>query len=219
MYNLVHNEGAGVEVISYDGWDDASIQSYYKYTYFGHTLPQDFLDCETSDFYNWRMPGSGWYSQTSVVGTNGKIYWMEAYSFNEAEILKALRRTINGDTTPPYCQSESPAPNATGVGSATNIAVNVRDDGSGVDRSSITMEVSVPGDGVVPGTLNITGNFLDFRLNFDPTSPLPGETQVTVKVDAKDLFNNAMTTHEWHFTTGAVSIEPTSFGKVKATYR
>jgi hypothetical protein len=114
-------------------------------------LPQDFLDAETSDFYTWRMPNSGWYSQTSVVGTNGKIYGMEAYSFNQAEIVKALRRTINGDTAAPYCHSASPAPDSSNVNVNTNIYVNIKDDGSGVERSSIQMSVTVPGDAVVPG--------------------------------------------------------------------
>ncbi len=208
-----------MEVISYNGWDDAYTQYYYKYSYYGRTLPQEFLDAEVNDFYNWRMPGSGWYSQTSVVGTNGKIYWMEAYSFNETEIVNALRRTINGDTAAPYCHSANPAPNSTNVDVNTNISVNVKDDGSGVDRDSIKMEVTVPGDAVVPGNLDITGNFLDFRLTFDPNSPLPANTKVTVTVDAKDLFGNAMQTYQWQFTTGASTVKPTSFGKVKATFR
>lgn len=207
-----------MEVISYNGWDDAYTQYRYKYLHFGRTLPQDFLDAETTDFYNWRMPGSGWYSQTSVVGTNGKIYWMEAYSFNETEIVKALRRTINGDTAAPYCHSANPAPNSSNVDVNTNIYVNVKDDGSGVDRSSIQMSVTVPGDAVVPGVLNITGNFLDFRLEFNPTNPLPPNTRVTVKVDAKDLFNNVMTSYQWSFTTGASNITPTSVGKIKGLY-
>lgn len=187
--------------------------------HFGRTLPQDFLDAETSDFYNWRMTGSGWYSQTSVVGTTGKIYWMEAYSFNEAEIVKALRRTINGDTKAPYCHSPSPTPNATGVNVNTNIAVNIKEDGSGVDRASVKVAVTVPDDAAVSGKLAITGNFLDFRLVFDPDNPLPADTKVTVKVDGKDLFNNVMSTYQWQFTTGASTVTPTSFGKVKATFR
>jgi hypothetical protein len=207
-----------VQVISYDGWDDAYTQYRYKYEYYGRTLPQDFLDAETSDFYNWRMPGSGWYSQTSVVGTTGKIYWMEAYSFNETEIVKALRRTINGDTEAPYCHSANPAPNATNVSVNTNISVNVKDDGSGVDRDSVKMVVMVPGDAVVPGNLDISGNFLDFHLTFDPNSSLPPNTKVTVTVDAKDLFGNAMQSYQWQFTTGALTVTPTSFGKVKAAF-
>ena len=62
--------------------------------HYGRTLPQDFLDAETTDFYNWRMTGSGWYSQTSVVGTNGKIYWMEAYSFNPVSYTHLTLPTI-----------------------------------------------------------------------------------------------------------------------------
>ena len=218
LYAQMHTEGSGVEIISYNGWDDAYTQYDAKYVYYGRTLKQDFLDAEVNDFYNWRIPGSGWYSQTSVVGTTGKIYWMEAYSFNETEIKNALRRTINGDTQPPYCHSPSPANNAPNVDPNTNIGVNIKEDGSGVDRDSITMVVTVPGDGVVPGTLNITGNFLDFRLDFDPTTSLPFNTEVTVTVNAKDLFNNAMTPYVWKFTTGASNVVPMSLGKVKALY-
>ncbi len=181
-------------------------------------MPQDFLDAETSDFYNWRKTGSSWFSQTAVVGTTGKIYWLEAYSFNEGEIVKALRRTINGDTKPPYCHSPNPAPNATNVDVNANIYVNIKEDGSGVDRDSVKMAVTVPGDAVVPGKLNFSGNFLDFRLEFDPTNPLPAYTKVTVKVDGKDLFNNVMATYQWQFTTGPSAVTPTSFGKVKAVY-
>ncbi|NIT35463.1 MAG: hypothetical protein GTN49_03005 [candidate division Zixibacteria bacterium] len=207
-----------MEVISYDGWDDAYTQYRYKYLHFGRKLPQDFLDAEVSDFYNWRKTSSSWYSQTAVVGTTGKIYWLEAYSFNEGEIIKALRRTINGDTKPPYCHSANPVPNATNVGVNANIYVNIKEDGSGVDRDSVKMVVTVPGDAVVPGKLNFSGNFLDFRLEFDPTNPLPAYTKVTVKVDGKDLFNNVMPTYQWQFTTGPSAVTPTSLGKVKAVY-
>ncbi|MGD8718019.1 MAG: Ig-like domain-containing protein [Candidatus Zixiibacteriota bacterium] len=218
LYDAYHNEGAGVEVISYNGWDDAYTQYQYKYIYFAHVLPQDFLDAEAGDFYAWRMPGSEWDSQTSVVGTTGKIYWMEADSFTEAEIVNALRRTINGDTAAPYCLNATPAPGATGVNVNTDIAVNLMDDGSGVDRDSVRVSVTVPGDAVVPGDLSFSGNFLDFRLTFDPTSQLPGGTVVTVKVDGKDLFDNAMPTYEWSFTTTDTHVEPTSLGKVKGLF-
>ncbi len=207
-----------MEVISYDGWDDAYTQYRYKYEYYGRTLPQDFLDAEVNDFYNWRKTNSSWYSQTAVVGTTGKIYWLEDYSFNETEIVKALRRTINGDTEAPYCHSVNTEPDATNVNVNMNISVNVKEDGSGVDRDSIKMQVIVRGDAVVPGKLDISGNFLDFRLVFDPDSPLPANTKVTVTVDAKDLFGNAMQSYQWQFTTGALTVKPTSFGKVKATF-
>lgn len=181
-------------------------------------MPQVFLDAETSDFYNWRITNNPWYSQTSVVGTNGKIYWMEAYSFNQAEIVKALRRTINGDTAAPYCHSPSPPPDATNVDVNTNICVNLKDDGSGVDRNSIQMSVTVPGDAVVPGALGVSGNFLDFRLTFDPTTPLPANTRVTAKVDGKDLFNNVMSSYQWSFTTGTSNVAPASVGKIKGLF-
>ncbi len=219
LYNQIHNEGAGVQVISYNGWDDAYTQYDSKYNYYGHTLPQDFLDAETNDFYTWRIPGNGYYSQTSVVGTNGYIYWMEAYSFSETEIKNALRRTINGDTTPPYCSDPYPSPGATGVDVNTFIYCKVKDAGSGVQYSSVKMTVTAGGNNV-GGNLDIQGNFLEYELKFYPTNPLPGNTLITVKVDAKDLFGNTMPTYTWTFTTlNNSAITPTSFGRIKAQFK
>jgi len=214
----MHTEGTGVEVISYNGWDDAYTQYNQKYVAAGHVRPQIFLDATTTDFYNWRISGSGWYSQTSVVGTNGKIYWMEAYSYNDNEIKSALRRTINGDTTPPYCNSAYPASGATNVDTTTNVSCHMLDAGSGVDQSSVTFQVLV-GSSPVAGNLSYTGNFLDYTLLFDPTSNLPDSTLITVRVNGKDLFNNAMTQYQWTFTTGSSGLTPASFGTIKTLYR
>ncbi len=219
LYGQVHNEGTGVEFISFNGWDTAYTQYDAKYNYYGRTLQQDFLDGTTSDFYAWRMPGSGWYSQTSVVGTTGKIYWMEAYSFNEAQIKAALRRTINGDTEAPYCLNPYPGNGATGVDVNTMIYVNVKDDGSGVDKSATTMTAKVQGGGNVPGSLTFQDNFFNYRLKFDPTSSLPPNSTIIVEVNSKDLFNNSMQKYTWNFTTGASNVAPVSFGKVKAVFK
>ena len=218
LYNTMHGEGVGVQVISYNGWDDAYTQYDSKYNYYGHTLPQDFLDAETNDFYTWRIAGSGWYSQTSVVGTTGKIYWMEAYSFNDAEIKAALRRTINGDTAAPYCHDAYPAPGSHGADVDTNIYVTMTDDGSGIDRDSVKMTVTVP-SGNVTGDLSLGGSFVNYELAFDPTSSLPAGVTVTVKVEGKDLFNNNMTPYQWTFMTGGSNVEPMTFGRIKALYK
>lgn len=142
---------------------------------------------------------------------------MESYSFNENEIKNALRRTINGDTTPPVANSASPAPGATNVDPSTNIVCRMLDTGSGVKQSSVTFQVLVNSTPVA-GNLSFSGNFLDYWLTFDPTNALPDNTLITVRVNGQDLFNNTMTQYEWTFTTGGSNIAPMSFGKIKTMY-
>ena len=212
----MHNVGTGVEVVSYNGWDDAYTQYYYKYVNAGHTLPQLFCDAEISDWQNWGI--SSYYSQTAVVGTNQKIYWLEAYSFNETEIKAALNRTINGDTTAPVTSNLYPANGATGINPAANIQCNISDAGSGVNNTTVTMTVSAGGNNV-PGILTLSGNFLNYTALFNPTSNFPELTVVTVTVNAKDLFGNTMTPPTWSFTTwSSANVAPTSFGNIKALY-
>jgi hypothetical protein len=138
---------------------------------------------------------------------------MESYSFNDSEIKAALRRT-----TPPYCANTYPANGATEVARDTNVTCHLLDAGSGVSSGSITMQVLVGGSAVA-GQLDISNNFLDYTLIFNPTNNLPSNTLVTVRVNGKDLFNNTMTQYQWTFTTyNDTNLTPESFGKIKTLY-
>ncbi len=215
----MHTSGVGVEICSYNGWDDAYTQYYYKYVVAGHTRPQPFLDAqEPPDWSLWKINGNSYYGQTSVVGTTLKIYYMEAYSFNTTAVTEALNRTIYGDIVAPYTVQWYPAPNSSNVNRNTNISCHILDAGVGLIESSVTMTVW-NGTTSIPGSFTKEGNFLDYLLQFDPTSLLPANTLITCKVNGKDLNNNTMPEYSWSFTTiDDANVTPTSLGHVKALF-
>ena len=88
------------------------------------------------------------------------------------------------DTTPPYTVGHIPAKNATDVAKDTNIVVHVKDDGAGVDISTIIMRVE--GNVVTP---TITGTPADYTLTYVPSSDFDNQQLVNVEVEAQDLAN------------------------------
>jgi hypothetical protein len=106
------------------------------------------------------------------------------------------------DTTPPYTAGPNPTKGTTGVAKDTNIVVHVKDDGDGVDQSSIVM--TVEGNTVSP---TITGTAADYTLSYDPPTDFDYEQVVNVTVDAQDLASppNVMMQDSYSFT-----IEPES---------
>ena len=60
---------------------------------------------------------------------------------NESWYSEDVTVTLGADTTPPYTSGHDPASGAAGVPIDTNILVHVRDDGAGVDQSSIVLTV------------------------------------------------------------------------------
>ena len=98
----------------------------------------------------------------------------DSYSFTiESELT---------DTTSPYISEYSPAKDATDVPRDTNIVIHIKDDGAGVDKSSIVM--TVEGIIVFP---TITGNKNDYTLTYDPPSDFEYNQVVDVTIDAQDL--------------------------------
>ncbi len=95
---MYHNEGVGLEVISYNGWDSPSVQSNMKYNYHGQVLDHDFLDATESDFWKWKMPGTAYYGQCSLVDNDGTVVWMDNYAINFAGLTNAIDDIIYGGT-------------------------------------------------------------------------------------------------------------------------
>ena len=102
------------------------------------------------------------------------------------------------DTSPPYVSGRDPAPGTMRVPLAANIVLDVKDDGSGVDQTSIVMRVN--GLEVAPAT---TGTPADYTLSYDPPSDFSYSEEVTVTVDAADLASpaNVMPRVTYSFTT------------------
>ena len=124
--------------------------------------------------------------------TNGNESW---YSEEVAVVLQP-----GVDTTSPYTAGDDPARGATGVPVDTNIVVHLRDDGAGVDQSSMVFTV----EGVdVTAQSVITGGTGDYTVTYDPETDFAYGQVVNVTLDASDLVvpPNAMPTDSYSFTT------------------
>ena len=106
------------------------------------------------------------------------------------------------DTIAPTAQIDVPAYGATNVSVDTNIVVHVRDNGRGVDLSTIVMTV----EGAVE-TPSISGDPSDYTLTYDPTSDFTNAQEVNVDVVASDLAGNAMS-DSFSFMTASASGSP-----------
>lgn len=178
----------------------------------------DFLDGQGSDFWTWTYGDSNSIPLNTVVGTNGYIYYNQA-GYSESGISSAIERTIYPDSDAPYVTSKNPSDGADDIPVTRNIVCHVKDDSFGVEESSLDMTVTIPGRGEVDGDLSVTGNFLNFKLTFNPDEDLPYGTEVTVSVDAEDLEGNVMDTEIWTFTTETdAAVTPTSLGVIKAGF-
>ena len=122
----------------------------------------------------------------------GELFSGEAFAGNDTV-------TVIPDTEPPYTAGHDPAPNPKKKYPIdTNITVHVKDDGFGVDISTIVMTVN---DAEV--TPVITGNKYDYTLVYDPPTDFSYGQTVNVTIDAADLARprNVMTTDAYSFTT------------------
>ncbi len=111
------------------------------------------------------------------------------------------------DTTGPILDQYSPANGSTDVPVTTAISLRVRDNGSGVDQSSITMTVN--GEDVTSKltftiTVAQTGP-ADLTASYQPSEDLDWQTLYSVHVEASDEAGNTATA-DWSFTSES---EPT----------
>ncbi|KAF5434161.1 Carboxypeptidase regulatory-like domain-containing protein, partial [Candidatus Methanophagaceae archaeon] len=131
---------------------------------------------------------------------------MGAYGNTEEASLTSMNSSA-GDTSSPYTSDHNPTKNATGIPRDTNIVVHIRDDGDGVDNTSIVMIVE--GTQVTP---TITGTTNDYTVTYTPPTPFDYEQVVDITIDARDLASspNVMPQDIYSFTVEA-GTEPSSF--------
>src|SRR4051812_15933792 len=108
------------------------------------------------------------------------------------------------DTTVPTVSATSPALNATGVTTPTDVTATFSEPVQGVDGTTFTLRASTT---AVDATVTSDSTTVA-RLH--PTSPLQGSTQYTATLSGgpaaiRDLSNNALSTTSWTFTTAAVA--------------
>ena len=124
-----------------------------------------------------------------------------------------VAKIIEPDSLPPYTTGQDPVPGATNVAINTNITIHVRDDGAGVNLSTIimTVEGTIVYDGADPGSYpntTLTGDLTDYTLIYDPPTDFGYEQEVNVTVDATDLAGNVMSDDTYSFMTEPQSGNP-----------
>lgn len=124
--------------------------------------------------------------------------------------------TTEDDSDAPYVDSRSPAANATGVSTGTNIVFHIKDykgqagsvAGLGVDLS--TVSVTVTGAGITTTTyvsgdaeFGSTGTSADYTITINPATDYPEDTYVNVTITGSDLHTtpNVMSAVKYHFRT------------------
>jgi len=142
-------------------------------------------------------PVSEWNNMRSTSSFNIPI------GYNYVQIYYSSGVVPPEDTIPPYTRYWSPADGDTGVAVDANISVDILDDGSGVDSSSIRLNVG--GYPVPRSYYEITAIPGGYHLFFDPPVTFPPATEVVVILQARDYAHNSMADTVTFRTTGAVS--------------
>lgn len=140
-------------------------------------------------------------SDLAVPNNTGSTFW----SF-----------TTEDDDDAPYVQNLSPAANATGISTSSNIQFNVKDyknnagvtPGLGVDTSSIQVTVTIGSNAPVTyqngdAEFSISGIAANRTVVINPSTDFPENTLVQVSVEASDLHStpNVMPTYSYSFRT------------------
>ncbi|MBE0516137.1 MAG: carboxypeptidase regulatory-like domain-containing protein [Methanophagales archaeon] len=174
-------------------------------------LSMEFID-ETSVTY--RVKASS-YDQIPAAfsGTYVAPIWNGTHLVIESGTVGGSQEVVV-DGTLPYTTGHNPANGATGVPVGTNIVVQVRDNGSGVNHT--TIKVTVNGVPVTPGILPIDLT-LNFSVTYDPPVNFSYGEVVTVTINASDRAGNAMTTDKYSFTTETGVVAGSIAGRITYT--
>ncbi|MBN2089144.1 Ig-like domain-containing protein [candidate division KSB1 bacterium] len=179
--NLLHFK---VEVSTSSSFSDqiggSPFESRENTTGFTPTLPvQDGSGTATYTFQTALTDGSYYWR---VSAWDGFVYGTASEIFN-----------LNVDTTPPKSTAHSPAKNATNIALNTTISFRLQDAGSGLNQSSITMQV----DGVTVSP-TISGDASNFLISYTPASPFKYNQDVTISINASDNAGNSMVTEIYY---------------------
>jgi len=138
------------------------------------------------------VPGAAGSSESMVIsGLSAETTYYFAMKVTDdaanesglSNVISQLTASVP-DTTPPYVSGYSPPKGAANIAADTDIVLHVKDDGVGVDISTIVMKVN--GQVVSP---TITGTPADYTVTYDPITDFEPGQIVTVTVDAADLAN------------------------------
>lgn len=147
--------------------------------------------------------------------------WLDMTDTNRIEFGVAQEVVIHAvmegalDLLPPWVAGNYPADGAAGVIRTDSVLFNLLDDVSGVDPTSIFIQMTydLNRDGTVDSTFNITSDVIrypipsGFHCKFEPEVMWPGTTEVCIAVSAQDLATppHVMSPFEWCFITQATA--------------
>jgi hypothetical protein len=175
--------------------------------------PVRFIDGETSDWNAWKKSSSG-VPQTFIIGPTGYCYLSKlGYGGTYSDFIDAFDGVIYGDDDPPYVDDTNPDDGATDVGLGGNISGHIYDDNWGIDEDSVEVDIYTLTRGDIPGSLNITGDFLDTTYSFNPDDSLPHYIEIYVYVAADDLARHEME-YEYSFMTRSFDLNEPDDGDV-----
>lgn len=104
------------------------------------------------------------------------------------------------DVTPPWVTNPSPTPGARGVPLNSDINFHIHDNRSGVDLSTVRVNVNgiiYTSTGLT--TFSSTGSPLDYAINVNPADDFPDGVPILVEINASDLAGNAMAPYRYVF--------------------
>lgn len=161
---------------------------------------------------------------THPVWTEGQVVSVRAVGADNNGFTLDETENFTARDQPPYVDNRDPAP-STVVGVAQDIYVEVKDLDSGVNLSTVTIDVQINGSGYVPaynagfqapydGAGSLQDTVTDgYSFNLDRTSDFTAGDAIDVRVNATDLASNAMVEVIYSF---AVSDGPTITNLVPA---
>ncbi|MCK4459752.1 MAG: DUF3344 domain-containing protein, partial [Methanosarcinales archaeon] len=162
----------------------------------GNTLDTSMITSNYFDLNTWNV--------FDYLASSGNNAWSNNGDDSYVTIANTILILDHGeDETPPCTTDHDPAPNATWVPRDTDVVVHVKDDGAGVNESTIVMMVE---GADVTGNIVITGTKTDYTLTYNPTTDFDYEQVVNVTIDASDLASspNAMETDVYSFTIKSI---------------
>gem|GEM_PF-3542643 len=152
------------------------------------------------------VQGSGQVTYTvQTTLTDGDWWWRVSAWDGTVYGSNSDDRKFIVDTLVPYTTGHDPARNATGVSANTSIALHIKDDGSGVDQSTVAM--TVDGSTVTP---LISGSPDDYTVSYTPPSVFSEGQTVTVTLNGADNVGNSMAQDVYSFQIqgGSGDIQP-----------
>lgn len=136
--------------------------------------------------------------EIDAADISGNLMNTVRYSFNEPI----------QDSVPPYVTGSDPTPGSKDNPLSSNVVLHVRDDLSGVDLNTVSVNVDGVNYKINSTGFSYSGNKSDYFIVIDPLSDFASKAPVFVEVTANDLAGNAMNTYLYSFNHPDEDVTP-----------